>query len=868
MSATFSFGAWLALRRKALDLTQRALAAHTNCALATIKKIEQDERRPSRELAEALARALQIPADKVTLFVACARGIRSAEALASVERAGAAERDESRTAPPVVNLPAQPTPFIGREAERTQIATYLDDPACRLLTLVGPGGIGKTRLAYQAAAAASTRDFRSGVYVVPLAGVTIADSLLPTIAERLNVTFQSGVDPKAQLLHFLHHKQLLLVLDNLEQLLDGVGLVADILAAAPGVKMLATSRERLNLSDEWLFPVSGLPVPTAADQADRAECGAVDLFEGCARRALPSFRLEDTMTAVIRVCQLVEGMPLAIELAAGWVRQMSCEQIVEQIQRDVHFLSIGRRDVPERHRSISALFDHSWRLLSIEEQAVLMKLAVFRGGFELAAAHAVAGATLLRLASLEDKSLVQGSLSGRYNLHELIRQYAESRLHEAGKAAETQNRHLAYFTTWAETTDTQLHTGEQIQAARRMKADYTNLQAALAWAFAGGDPQAGLRLSNVLWFYWFRWSGNWDEGFTWLEHGLNQTTGITPARADAYANAGVLAAQIGDLRTAIAYMQQGFEFSQELNLPSGIARYIMGMSFHIQEYALVAAKFEEAIALLRQSDPRFLLSTALFLYGDRARVEGDLALAQSRYDEALCITRGQQDWQLIMAIVGRQGRLAALKGEYQKARQFYLEGIDIGRQMDSPVGLDEYLIHFGGFAIYQGEYESAERHLNEALALAEEHNNVGEQLHTRFFMAELALHRHALSDAARLLAESITMTLRDPEWQRNFTNHEFNTERLIIAGKVAGAFGDATHAVWLLSAGEAIRARSNYLLDPLPRAEYEQAVSQAHDQLTAVDFETCWSEAHVVSEEAALLRAIDYLEDKQKRATT
>src|SRR5215212_1250202 len=200
MSATFSFGEWLALRRKALDLTQRALAAHTNCALATIKKIEQDERRPSRELAEALARALHIPADSFTMFVACARGIRSAEVLVWLERAGAAESYESRAAPLVVNLPVQPTPFIGREAELTQIATYLDDPTCRLLTLVGPGGIGKTRLAYQAAAAAPTSDFGSGVYAVPLAGVTTADSLVPAIAERLNVTFQSGVDPKAQLL--------------------------------------------------------------------------------------------------------------------------------------------------------------------------------------------------------------------------------------------------------------------------------------------------------------------------------------------------------------------------------------------------------------------------------------------------------------------------------------------------------------------------------------------------------------------------------------------------------------------------------------------------------------------------------------------
>ncbi|MBC7813120.1 MAG: helix-turn-helix domain-containing protein, partial [Burkholderiales bacterium] len=830
MSETLFFGKWIAQRRKTLDMTQRELAAQTNCTLATIKKIEQDERRPSRELAEGMASALRIPADKIAMFVECARGLRSVDVLVSIGVGWGAEKNEARTAIiPVVLLPSQSTPFIGREAELSQIAAYLDDATCRLLTLVGPGGIGKTRLAYQAAAA-STNGFRSGVYAVPLAGVSTADALLPAIAERLKFTFQSG-DPKAQLLHFLHQKRLLLILDNLEHLLDGVGLLSEILQVAPGVKILATSRERLNLSAEWLFPVDGLLFPTDADQKDQAGFSAVQLFEGCARRALPSFHLADQLSATIHVCQLLEGMPLAIELAASWARQMSCEQIAEQIQRDLNFLSAGRRDVPERHRSIGALFDHSWRLLSIEEQAVLMKLSVFRGGFELEAAQAVAGARLMLLSALEDKSLVQGSPSGRYNLHELIRQYAESRLNEAGKSAETQHRHLDYYINWVETAENQLHTGEQINTARRIKIEYNNLRAALARAFDGGDPEKGLRVTNALWFYWFRWSGNWVEGFKWTELGLNQTEGITPARADAYGYAGTFAAQTGNLRTAIDYMQRGFELSQALGLAHGIARYAMGISFRIQDYAQVAAKFEEAIVLLRESGPRFMLSTALFLYGDRARVQGDLDRAQSLYEESLIIARAEQDFQMMTAPLAKLGRLAALKGDYQQAHHFYAEGMELARQLDVTIVIAEYSLFLGAMAVYQGDHESAKRHLNEALAVREELADSGGIIQVTYFLAELELHLAEFNDTIRLLVESITMTLRDTEWQQNFTNHEFNTERLIIAGKLAWALGDYAQAGWLLGAGEAIRMQSNYLLDALARGEYENAVHEVRTAL-------------------------------------
>jgi tetratricopeptide (TPR) repeat protein len=590
---------------------------------------------------------------------------------------------------------------------------------------------------------------------------------------------------------------------------------------------------------------------------------AVQLFEGCARRNLPGFRLQDHLSASVRVCELVEGMPLAIELAASWVRRMPCEQIAEQIQQDLNFLSAGWRDVPERHRSIRALFDHSWRMLSEEEQDVLMKLSVFRGGFEPEAARQIAGASPEMLNSLEDKSLVQGSSSGRYDLHELIRQYAENHLTASGKRAETHNQHLDYYMKWAEIADEQLHKAGQVAWARRIKIEYNNLRAALTWAFDSGDAEKGLRIANALWFFWFRWDGIWDEGLRWTQLGLSQTEGVSPIRADALGNAATLAAQIGNFRAAGEYMQQGYDYSQQLGWKPGIARYVMGMSYVMPNYAEVAAQFDQAIALLRETDLPWMLATALFLYGDRARVQGDLERAQLLYDESFAISKTNQDQMLIGASLVRLGRLAALKGDYQKARTAYNEASKLVREIGRPYL--EYLIPLAASAIYQGDYESAQHHLNESLAYAEEFNDVGGKIHAGYFSAELALHRERFSETARLLSISITMTLSDREWQHNFTNHEFNCERLIIAGKLACALGDYAQAAWLLSTGETVRAQSGYLIDPLPRAEYEQAVQKTREHLGDALFDPAWQAGQTSTEEAALLHAVEYLQSKLEK---
>jgi predicted ATPase/DNA-binding SARP family transcriptional activator len=667
------------------------------------------------------------------------------------------QRDETQY---LRNFPAQTTALIGRKDELKELGALLENPVCRLITIVGPGGIGKTRLAL-AAAADQAEAFMHGAAFVPLQATSSAAFLVPAILSALDIRLQGQRDPRDQLLNYLRGKELLLVLDNIEQLLtpdqtenDGTAeLLSAILACASGVTLLITSRERLNLQGEWIFDILGLQVP-AANQTERVEdYSAVALFLQRARKVHTRFTFGVAeKRAVARICWLVEGMPLAVELAAAWVRALSCVEIAHEIERSLGFLTTSMRDVPERQRSLAAVFDHSWRLLSADERCVFRKLSVFRGGFQRDAAVQVAGASLPLLAALVDKSLLRRNAAGRYELHELVRQFAGEKLEQVGEAGGTMDQHATYFLALAELADSHLYDSSQKAWLDRLEMEHDNCRAALAWSHKADDAESGLRLAGALGRFWYV-RGYFSEGRHWLEEGLAQGGAQAIVRAKALSWAAELAGDQADNTIARALIQASIELYREAGDKRGLAMaltHFVWFIFDKDNDRLAQSYLEESVLLFRAVGDQWGLAWALYTHAFLSDRQGDELAARASAEESLALYRAFGDEWNLAGPLSVLGNLALRRGDFAGARDYYKKGLDLWCETGDQVGIASGQRRLGILARVQGDYPRAATLLAESLATEQELGRMPECAQCLVELAKVAAEQGQLVRAARL----------------------------------------------------------------------------------------------------------------------
>jgi predicted ATPase len=621
------------------------------------------------------------------------------------------------------SLPCQPTRFVGREEELAEIGRLLDEAECRLLTLTGPGGVGKTRLALQAAGE-QLNAYADGVYFVSMASLPSTDLLAEVIAGALQVTLTAGEDPASQLLAALRSKEMLLVLDNFEHLLEGAPLLAGILQRAPQLNLLVTSRERLNLRSEWTFLVQGLPVPDPGLPAGALVAyDAVALFVQSAGRAQTGFSLtEENAGHVARICRLVDGLPLGIEMAAASVHALSCREIAQEMARSLTFLEATFRDTPKRHRNLQAVFDHSWALLSPEEQHLLQRVGVFRSGFQRRAAEAVAGASRRLLAALVDKSLLQQMPAGRYLMHALLHEYAAEKLQASGKTAQTKAAHLNYFLELAETAASQGDGTEQIEWLDRLETDNDNLRAALSWALSSDRQEAGLRLAVALYRFWY-WRNHYREGRQWLEAALADSQSLPPAlRAQALRTAGVLNLELNDYAGAEPYLQESLVLFRRLEDRRGVAATLNSlgvMAFSQNLYGRAIRLLEESLSLRRQLEDSYSLSTPLNNLGLVALAQEEHKAARDYFAEALALDRASGD---AMGVAVSLSNLAAAmleEGLNEEAQAYFEECLLLFQELGDQEGSAECLEGLATTMIQQENVKQATRLWGAAEALRE-----------------------------------------------------------------------------------------------------------------------------------------------------
>jgi predicted ATPase/DNA-binding CsgD family transcriptional regulator len=713
------------------------------------------------------------------------------------------------TGAPAGNLPVHLTSLVGRRAELEELSSLL--AAARLLTLTGPGGSGKTRLAL-ALALADSNASAGGAWWVDLADVVNAELVGEAAVSSLGVGHLPARPPAEALALRLRAAPSLLVLDNCEQVADGCAeLIGALLRSCPDLTVLATSRQPLAVPGEQAFRVAGLPVRT----------GAVELFLERARAHSPALREDElTMTAIAAICERLDGMPLAIELAAARTPLLSAPEIAERLERDSRLLRQDSTEAPERQRSLDAALAWSHRLLTAREQAVFRRLAVFRGAFAVDAVEAVAAGggvepddVLDALGGLVSQSLVEASHAGgatRYRLLLTVRRYAGERLDESGEADAVREHHAAHYAALAGEAEAGLSGPEQVQWLDRLEAEHDNLREALAALLATDAERAG-RLAASVWPFWYR-RGHYREARRWLEHAVDATGGTTAAT-----------------RAAVLAAAGTFAFLQ-------------------CEYPLATERLENALALSRELDDERGVAEALQRLGSIAREQGRYAAAVDLHEQSLTLWRRLGDEAGIGASLDYLGFVTWLAGSPARGAELSGEALAIFRVRGEPQETAAAMVNVAAAAHYAGDDERAVDLLDEALELSVDsgyQEGIAWTLHERAIVAAQA---HELARAAELYIESLRLHRGLGDWWRATRVIEDIAGTLLVRA-------EPKLAATLLGAAEAARERLDAPVPAAERPDHERFLRSLRRTLPARERASAWAAGRTLTLDAAAAEA-------------
>jgi predicted ATPase/transcriptional regulator with XRE-family HTH domain len=855
MAGVTPFNRWLKQRRKELGLTQRDLAGYISCAEITILKIEAGERRPSRQIAEQLAAVFDIPKDERLAFVRFARS-KAPPSLVAAELSPPAGAPWRTHYFQQTNLPTILTSLVGREQAVRDIQNLLLQKQVRLLTLTGPPGIGKTRLALQVAVDA-LEHFEDGVFWVDLAPTRDPGAVISTIARSIGVTEAEGMPLTARLVQHVREKRMLLLLDNFEQVLPAAEYVVALLKASPWLKVLLTSRETLSLLSGRQFQVAPLQLPDLAQLANVASVAqspAVALFVERAQAIKPRFALtQKNVTDVAEICINLDGLPLAIELAAARVATHTPHQIrVALANNGLEVLAAELYDLPPRQQTLYTAIDWSYNLLHSAEQQLFVRLGIFMGSWSLDAAKAVCNASedliipaLEGLEGLIKKNLVlqQEAPSAdddnpRFGMLETIREYARERLRASGVVAPLQQQYADYYLWLAEQAAPELTGAQQQIWLQRLADEYDNLHAVLDWAKESRQPDLSLRLAAALWRFWYV-RGYFSEGRAWLEDALAGSTesGQRAIRATVLKGIGSLAKEQGDYTDAWRYFEQSLALMRAEDDKRGVATLLNNLgvvAYEQSKFTTASRLLQESLAIQRELGNEQGMADALNNLGITAMFQGAYAAAEAFYTESMGLREKLGDTRGYAAVLSNLGIVVKERGDYAVARSYYERSLAIEQELGDQWSIANSLINLAEIAELVEDYTRASALYSQSQSMCQA---LGDKRGIAIALCgngRLTYKKRDYPQAAELFVKSLEL-YKDQENKRGIA------ACLAGLGGVAVAEGEAHRAARLLGAVDSLLKSTKGALDAADQLAYDQHVASTRAQLEAAAFATAWA---------------------------